>query len=228
VLFVVAIMTSSGYLLQAVTTEKENRTMEVLVTSMTPEQLLGGKALGLMGVSLTQLGLWAITAVVGLVVAARLSGEVRLGRMPWSTAGVILAYFVPAFALVGGTMAAIGSAVSEYRQGQQIAGILSIMFMAPLFLIALIMTEPNSPIIVALTLFPTTAFLTVVLRWSVTIVPLWQMVASWLLLVAAAVGSVWAAARILHVGMLRYGQRLDLGEVVAALGGAKSRSSSTG
>ena len=217
VLFMVAIMTSAGYLLQAVTTEKENRTMELMITSVSPEQLMGGKALGLMGVSLTQLGVWAATGVIAAWVATRGLEIVRLGHVPWSTVGVILAFFFPGYALVGGIMAAIGSAVTEQRQGQQIAAILNMIFMAPFFLIALIMSRPNSPLMVVFTLFPPTAFLTVVLRWSVTVVPWWQLIASWVLLVAAAGFSLWCSARILRAGMLRYGQRLSLRAVWAAV-----------
>jgi ABC-2 type transport system permease protein len=217
VLFMVAIMTSAGYLLQAVTTEKENRTMEIMITAVSPEQLIGGKAIGLMGVSLSQLGIWALTAGGAAWVATRGLALVPLGQVPWSTLGVILAFFVPGYALVGGIMAAIGSAVTDRQQGQQIAAILNIVFMAPFFLVALLMAQPNSPLMVILTLFPPTAFLTVVLRWSVAQVPWWQLAASWVLLVAAAGFSVWCAARILRAGMLRYGQRLDLRAVWAAL-----------
>jgi ABC-2 type transport system permease protein len=217
VLFMVAIMTSAGYLLQAVTTEKENRTMELMITAVSPEQLMGGKALGLMGVSLTQLGIWVVTAGIAVAVATRGLELVRLGHVPWSTVGIILLFFFPGYALVGGIMAAIGSAVTEHRQGQQIAAILNMIFMIPFFLIALILAQPNSPLMVAFTLFPPTAFLTVVLRWSVTLVPWWQLVASWVLLVASAALSLWCAARILRAGMLRYGQRLNLHGVWAAL-----------
>jgi len=63
---------------------------------------------------------------------------------------------------------------------------------------------------VALTIFPTTAFLMIVMRWGATVVPVWQLAASWVLLVATAGLSVWAAARIFRIGMLRYGQPLDL------------------
>jgi ABC-2 type transport system permease protein len=217
VLFMLAIMTSAGYLLQAVTTEKENRTMEVMITSLTPEQLIGGKAIGLMGVSLSQLGVWVVTVGIAAGIVTRGLKLVPLGQVPWSTLGVILAFFVPGYALVGGIMAAIGSAVTDRQQGQQVAAILNILFMAPFFLIAVILAQPNSPLMVAFTLFPLTAFLTVVLRWSVAQVPWWQLAASWLLLVASAGGSLWAAARILRAGMLRYGQRLDLRAVWAAL-----------
>jgi ABC-2 type transport system permease protein len=191
--------------------------MELMITSLKPEQLMVGKALGLMAVSLTQLGIWALTGAIATWVATRGLEIVRLGQVPWSTVGVILAFFFPGYALVGGLMAAIGSAVTEQRQGQQIAAILNLVFMAPFFLVALVMAQPNSPLMVALTLFPPTAFLTVVLRWSVSIVPWWQLALSWLLLVGAAGCSLWAAARILRAGMLRYGQRLSLRGVLAAL-----------
>jgi len=92
--------------------------------------------------------------------------------------------------------------------------------MSPFFLIALIMAQPNSPLTIVFTLFPPTAFLTVVLRWSVSQVPWWQLIASWVLLVAAAGFSLWCAARILRAGMLRYGQRLNLRGVLAALRGS--------
>jgi ABC-2 type transport system permease protein len=257
VLFMVAIMTSAGYLLQAVTTEKENRTMELMITAVSPEQLMVGKALGLMGVSLSQLLVWVVTGAIAVGVATRGLNLVRLGQVPWSTVGVILAFFVPGYALVGGIMASIGSAVTEHRQGQQIAAILNLFFMAPFFgyalvggimasigsavtehrqgqqiaailnlffmapffLLALILAQPNSPLMVIFTLFPPTAFLTVVLRWSVSLVPWWQLVASWVLLVVTAAFSLWCAARILRAGMLRYGQRLSLRSVLDAVRG---------
>jgi ABC-2 type transport system permease protein len=200
-----------------VTTEKENRTMELMITALSPEQLMVGKAAGLMAVALTQLGVWTLTGAVAVWLATRGLEIVRLGQVPWSAVGVIAAFFFPGYALVGGVMAAIGSMVTEQRQGQQIAAILNLVFMAPFFLVALIMAQPNSPLMVAMTLFPPTAFLTVVLRWSISIVPWWQLVASWILLVGAAAASLWASARILRAGMLRYGQRLSLKAALQAV-----------
>jgi ABC-2 type transport system permease protein len=217
--FMIAVMSSSGYLLQAVTTEKENRTMELMITSIRPGQLVAGKAVGLMAVSLTQLAVWSLAVSVGLVVGAQALEPLRAARVPWAALGIAVLYFFPAYALVAGTMIAIGSAVTETRQGQQIASILNLTFNAPFFFVALILANPNSPFMVALTLFPTTAFLTVVMRWSLAVVPLWQMALSWVLLVASAAFSIWASARVLRVGMLRYGQRLDLRGIVRAVRG---------
>jgi ABC-2 type transport system permease protein len=215
--FMMATMTSAGYLLEAVTTEKENRTMEVMITSLTPEQLISGKAFGLIAVSMTQLLIWLLTILLALSVVARFVPVLEGIQVPLTLLGIVAAYFFPAFVLTGGLMTAIGSAVTDTRQGQQIAGLLNLLSSMPLFFIMLIVEGPNNPVLVALTLFPTTAFLTIVLRWSVAAIPLWQLACSWVLLVASAAFSVWAAARILRLGMLRYGQRLSLRAVAEVL-----------
>ena len=218
-IFVLVVMTSASYMLQVVADEKENRTVEILITSISPEQLIGGKALGLMGVALTQIAAWLVAVVLAIWVGARFVGPMRGIQVPWDTMLVIAVYFLPAYALVVGLMTVIGSAVGEPQQGQQIAGVLNMLFMLPLFVSALVFTDPNSPLMVALTLFPTTAFVTVSLRWGLSAIPAWQMLLSWSLMVASALLSVWAAARIFRAGMLRFGQRLSFGEVLAACRG---------
>lgn len=215
--FFVAVIGSTGYLLQAVADEKENRTVEMMVTSMSPEQLVGGKALGLLGVSLTQVGSWAATAVIGITIAARNFEPLQTATIPWVYLGVVLLFFVPTFALIAGIMTAIGGAVTELQQGQQIAGVLNLIFVAPLFFTGLLLVRPNSPLVVFMTLFPATSFMTVALRWGVSNIPVWQLVVGWLLLVVTAVLAVWAAARIFRAGMLRYGQRLSMRRMWASV-----------
>lgn len=210
---------AAGYLLQAVTTEKENRTVEVMATSLSPLQLVGGKAIGLIGVALTQLGIWMAAVVVVLVIGAQFWPEARAVRLPWGLLGVTALYFLPAYVLVAGIMVAIGGMVAEMRQAQQISGIVNLLFMLPFFVSTLIFSQPDSPLLVALTLFPTTSFITILMRWGVTVVPAWQLVTSWLMLAASAGLSVWAAARIFRAGMLHYGQPLNLRTAWAALRG---------
>jgi ABC-2 type transport system permease protein len=170
-----------------------------------------------MAVSLTQLGIWVLTVVIGLLIGARFLEPLRAARVPWDVLAIAILYFLPAYALVAGLMIAIGSAVTETRQGQQISGIFSLLFTMPFFFVALIMANPHSPAVVTLTLFPTTSLLTVTMRWGLTVIPIWQLIVSWTLLVGSAALSLWAAARVLRVGMLRYGQRLDLRGVIRAL-----------
>lgn len=217
--FFFSVMGSAGYLLQVVADEKENRTMEILITSISPLQLIAGKALGLMAVALTQIALWLVAVVIGLLIASRYVEFLQGATVPWSYLLIIALYFLPAYALMAAIMTAIGSAVTELQQGQQISGILNMLFIAPVFFVVLIFNSPNSPLLIFLTLFPTTSFLTVAMRWGTTGVPLWQMVASWLILVGTAAFTIWAASRIFRAGMLRYGQRLDVREMMGALRG---------
>ncbi len=217
--FIYAVLSSAGYLLQAVTTEKENRTVEVMATTLSPDHLIAGKALGLLAVALTQLAVWGAAIVVGLVLGATLEPALSVVQIPWTLLLVVLLYFLPSFALIGGMMIAIGSVFSEMQQGQQVAGILNLLFMAPFFVLITIFANPDGPLAVGMTLFPTSSFLTVLVRWGLTTVPLWQLVLSWSLLVASAAVSVWAAARVYRAGMLHYGQRLSWPAVCAALRG---------
>lgn len=218
--FFFAVMGSAGFLVQVVADEKENRTMEMLITSVSPFQLIAGKAIGLIGVALTQIALWALALTLVIVVAARFVDFLAQLTVPWSFLLVFVLYFLPAYALIAGLMIAIGSVVTEVQQGQQIGGILNLLFIAPFFVLPLLFTNPNSPILVFLTLFPTTSFMTVAMRWGLGL-PTWQLIASWLILVGTAALSIWLAARIFRQGMLRYGQRLEMREVIAALRGAE-------
>lgn len=217
--FIYAVLSSAGYLLQAVATEKENRTVEIMATTLSPDHLIAGKAAGLLAVALTQLAVWGGTVALGLAAGAAVTPALRAVQTPWVLLLVALLYFLPSFALIGGMMIAIGSAASEMQQGQQIAGILNLLFMAPFFVLIVIFAQPDGPLAVAMTLFPTTAFLTVLIRWGLTALPWWQLASSWLLLVAAAAASVWMAARVYRAGMLHYGQRLSWPAVRAALRG---------
>ncbi len=210
ILFTIAAVSSAGYLLQAVSDEKENRTVEILATSVSPPQLIAGKALGIIGVAATQLAVWGLGLVAAVVIGARYVEPLAQLSVPWSLLGVVLAFFVPAYLLLAAIMICLGSAFPEYRQSQQVVGLVNILFFVPLFFVSFIFADPNGPLAVALTLFPTTSFLTVLLRWSATTVPGWQLALAWVLLAATGAVFVWAAPRIFRAGMLRYGQRLSL------------------
>ncbi len=215
--FFFATMSAAGYMLGVVAGEKENRTIEIMVTSVTPGQLIGGKTVGLLAAALTQLAIYVLAAVVGLMVAAPSVPELQRVVVPWEYLGLMALYFLPTYALIAAVMVAIGGAVTEVQQGQQIAGILNLVFLLPIFLLPLLFGNPGHPLIVFFTFFPATSFLTVSLRWGLGTVPLWQIGISWVLLVAATVLMVWAAARIFRAGMLRYGQPLNLKAAMAAI-----------
>jgi ABC-2 type transport system permease protein len=168
-------------------------------------------------VALTQISIWLISIAVAWLIALQMFEELHGIELPWDVLLVFVAFFIPSFALIGGMMAAIGGAVTELQEGQQIAGILNLLFTFPLFLTAIVFANPNSPLLVFLSFFPTTSFITITLRWGSTIIPFWQIALSWLILVLSAAILVWVASRIFRIGMLRYGQRMSFKAVLAAL-----------
>jgi ABC-2 type transport system permease protein len=218
--FIFATMSGAGYMLGVVAGEKENRTIEVMVTSVTPVQLIGGKAAGLLAASLTQLAIYVVAAVVGLIVAAQYVPEIQQLEVPWLYLGIMALFFLPTYALISAVMIAVGAAVTDLQQGQQFAGLLNLFFMLPLFLLVLLFKDPGGPLMVFFTLFPTTSFMTISLRWGLGTVPLWQIGVAWVLLVATTVFMIWAAARVFRAGMLRYGQPLNFKSAVAAIRGS--------
>jgi ABC-2 type transport system permease protein len=215
--FSIVVLSSGTYMLEAVADEKENRTIEVMTTSLTPGQLIGGKAAGLMAVALTQIGILALTIVLALFVGAQFIEALRAIRIPWSMFMTLALFFLPTFALIAGMMITIGSMVTETRQGQQIAGALNMLFTLPFFFIIVFFSAPNSTLATILTIFPTTSFLTVVLRWSMTTIPVWELIVGWTVVVASAIAMIWVASRVFRMGMLQYGQRLDVKTVMRAL-----------
>lgn len=218
-LFMIAGLMSGGYLLQVLAAEKENRTIEVLLSSVRPPELIGGKAIGLMGVALTQLAIWLGVGVLILLVTLPFIGDLPAIAIPWKALGIGVAYFLPSYALLAAVMIAAGGIGGDARQAQAISGPLTLPFMLPMFLFPVILTAPAGPLATFLTFFPPTSFLTVMFRLALGGLPIWQVLVSWLLLVGIALGTLRLASSVFRLGMLRYGQALQLSEIIAGLRG---------
>ncbi|OGO27847.1 MAG: hypothetical protein A2136_07615 [Chloroflexi bacterium RBG_16_54_11] len=219
ILFIIAMSTSSGYLMQAVVDEKENRTVEIIVTSVSPGQLMGGKVIADIAVGFTQLVVWTLFII--LILAFGKSYIPSLGGLKFSgeLVAVILAVMLPAFIMISGLMAAIGATVAEGSEAQQIMGLFTIPIWLPYMLITLFFQNPNSPLAIAMSLFPLTAPMTLSIRLGITPLPAWQIIASIAILILSAIGALWLAGRAFRLGMLRYGQRLRLKELFSRQGG---------
>ncbi len=211
--FFVSIFTSAGYIMQAVVEEKENLTMEIVITSVSPNQLMMGKTLGDIAIGITQLLAWVLILVVPVWIASPYLP--MLGAIAVSPESILLmvAVMLPTFVMLGGLMAMVGATVTESREGQQIVGLFTLPAWIPYMLTVPLMNAPNSPLAIGLSFFPFTAPLTLIIRSGFTLVPWWQIAISVTLLVLCAAGSLWLAGRAFRLGMLRYGQRLPIREL---------------
>ncbi len=213
VLFMIAVNSSGGYLLQAVVEEKENRTMEIVITSVSPEQLMAGKVLGNLSVGLTQLFAWILFGVVGLWVAKNFFPFAENLAIDLTSVMLMLITLLPAFVMVAALMAMAGATATESSEAQQIAGLFSLPIVAPYWFAGSIMTNPNGPLATGLSLFPLTAPVALPMRAIVTNVPVGQVILAVVLLVLVALLALLLAARAFRLGMLRYGKRVTWGEL---------------
>jgi ABC-2 type transport system permease protein len=217
ILLMMSIFTSSGYLMQAVVEEKENRTMEILVTSISPMQLMAGKVIALIGVGLTQVLAWSLFPLLGLAAARTFLPFLQNVTIDISQIGLMLLLVAPTFIMIAALMAAIGATVTEAREGQQVSGLITMPVMLPFMLMGVLINNPGSPLALALTFFPLSSALTVLLRMAFSSVPPWQVFLSAGIVLVSAVGGLWLAGRVFRLGMLRYGQRMGWKEVFSAM-----------
>ncbi len=207
--FSLIMFTSGGYLLQAVTEEKENRTIEVVLTSVSTEQFMAGKIIGNMAVGWTQIVTWFLFGALGLL-AGRASVELQIAPQMFL---LIVFIILPSFVTISALMAAIGASVTEAREANTVISILLLTLWIPYFLIPSLTNNPHSLLAITLSLLPFTAPLALFIRNQVTLLPDWQIAISAVIQVAAAIGSLWLAGRAFRLGMLRYGKRLRWREV---------------
>jgi ABC-2 type transport system permease protein len=213
---IILLLTSSGYLMGAIVEEKENRTMELLMTSVSPNGLMAGKVLGIAGVTLTQLVAWVV-----LVGAAVFAGGQWLGleilrnlRLDWGMVGSMVAVVLPTWIMVAALMTAVGATLADAQQAQQLTGVFVIPLVAPMWLGFYLIQHPNHPLAIGLSLFPVTSVTTLSMRLMFGPVPGWQVAVAAVLTAACAVGALWVAGRAVRLGMLRYGQRVRWRELL--------------
>jgi ABC-2 type transport system permease protein len=211
--FMMIMFSTGGYLMQAVAEEKENRTMEVVLTSVSPNQFMAGKIIGDISIGFTQILFWATFITVAVLVwrdSLPFLQGVRISAQTLLLLGLVM---IPSFVMVAALMAMVGATVTEAREGQQVTGLIALPVWIPYMLMAVMFNSPNAPIAVLLSLLPMTAPLTMLIRDGLTILPAWQIALSSIIQIASTLAAIWLAGRAFRLGMLRYGQRLRVREI---------------
>lgn len=197
----ISVFTAGQYLLTSLIEEKGSRVMELLLSAVSPMQLMFGKIVGQLGVGLTILGLYAGTGLIALLYFQK-------GHLLDPVMLVYLAiYFMIAFFTVAAMMASIGSAVSDVREAQSLMGPVMIVLMIPMLLWMPIQRNPNSVFAEVCSFLPPLSPFVMILRLSGSEkVPFWQVPVSIAVGIATVFVLCWAAAKIFRVGVLMYGK----------------------
>ncbi|MBU6412395.1 MAG: ABC transporter permease [Planctomycetes bacterium] len=197
----ISVFTAGQYLLSSTIEEKSNRVMEVLLSAVSPMELMVGKIIGQMAVASLVL---AVYAGAGLVTLVALSLKHLIDPMQIV---YLCVYFVIGFALVACMMAAVGSAVSDVREAQSLLTPVMLVLMVPMMLWMPILRNPNSLFAQIVSFVPPISPFVMVLRLSGSEkVPTWQIPATIVVGLIGVVVFAWAAAKIFRIGVLMYGK----------------------
>lgn len=197
----ISVFTCGQYLLTSTIEEKSSRVMEVLLSAVSPMQLMTGKILGQMGVGALILLAYGGLGMGGLVFASMMHLIDPMNLV------YLAIYFIIAFALIAALMAAVGSAVSDIREAQSLMGPIMIVLIIPMILWMPILRNPNSLFAQICSFVPPISPFIMVLRLAGSEkVPTWQIPASIVFGFVSVFIALWAAAKVFRIGVLMYGK----------------------
>ncbi|MCC6661969.1 MAG: ABC transporter permease [Phycisphaerales bacterium] len=201
-LLMTAVFTGGQGLLTSTVEEKSSRVMEVLLSAVSPMQIMVGKILGQMGVGLVILVIYSGLGVTALVVFLHRANLISAMDLVYLFIFFILAYFI-----VASMMAAIGSAVNDMREAQTLMAPVMMVIMLPWLSWFLIQRAPNSTLATILSFVPGINPFIMVIRLSGSEpIPSWQIPVGIAVGVATVVVSAWAAAKVFRIGALMHGR----------------------
>ncbi|MGE0192527.1 MAG: ABC transporter permease [Planctomycetota bacterium] len=198
----------SQMLVSSTLEEKSNRVYEVLLSSVSPHQLMTGKIFGICGVGFTLLVVWSGGGVLASMLGG--AGDLVSGRQ----IGLLLAYYVLGFLMIASLMVAVGSACNTLKEAQNLMAPISALLALPIFLAMIVLRDPNGQLATVLSFIPPfTPFLMMARVASVPEPPMWQIPASLALLAVSTWIAMRVAARVFRTGVLLYGQPPSLKEI---------------
>jgi ABC-2 type transport system permease protein len=228
IILYMALVLYGTQVMNSVVEEKSNRSVEILVSSLTPFQMMLGKVVGVGLVSLLQLGIWAgaayglskyqakIMAFFGAGAAASAGPGVGsiLPSMDPMLLAVFLIFFVLGFLFYSSAYAAIGSMCNTVQETQQAQMPIMMLTVTGWFSAFALLRDPTSAFAKVASLLPPLAPFVVPVRYSIAKVPLPDLLLSIGVMILGLLGIVWIAARIYRVGILMYGKRASFGDIV--------------
>jgi ABC-2 type transport system permease protein len=214
-LIYMSIFIYGAYIMRGVLEEKNNRIVEVIVSSVRPTTLMLGKILGIGFVGLTQYSVWACLAIAITVpgAAAVMGMTEGIPHIPVGTIGAFVLFFLLGYFLYASLYAALSAPFNTEQEAQQFVIIPGMMLILTSTTWFFAFNQPNGTLATALSFFPFTAPLMMFMRISVQTPPAWQIALSVAILVLTIWAVAWFAGRVYRVGILMYGKKPTLPEI---------------
>lgn len=208
--------------MRSVLEEKNSRVMEVLLSSATSTELMAGKLLGVGAVGLTQIVVWVIIAVAFAMPALAMQPDLDQLRVSPAVLAAFAVFFFLGYLLYSTIYAATGAISTTEQEGQQLQFVIVIPLVLSVFMLNAVVRTPDAPAVVWMSMIPFFSPLLMYARIVIQTPPAWQIALSLFLLVATIAGILVLCARIYRVGILMYGKRATLPEILKWLKYAKT------
>ena len=208
--------------MRSVLEEKNSRVLEVLLSSATSTELMTGKLFGVAAVGLTQILVWSVMAVA--IALPSLAMQPALSDLEIQP-GVLVAFavfFLLGYLLYSALYAVIGAITTTEQEGQQLQFLIVLPLIISLLMMITVMRTPDAPLVVWMSMIPFFSPLLMFVRIVVQTPPMWQIALSVFLLAATTAGTLVLCARIYRIGILIYGKRPTLPEILKWLKYAKA------
>jgi ABC-2 type transport system permease protein len=196
--------------------EKTSRVFEVLLATIRPEEMMAGKVIGVGSVGLTQVAVWLATAV--LLTSTSILSAIGGGSVHVSLSAMqiifFVVYFLLGYLLYSSVAAALGAMVNSEQELQQLNMFLVMPLAGCMFALAPVITNPSGTVARVISLIPFCTPLIMYLRISLAMPPMWEIALSIVLMVATICAILWVASRIYRVGILMYGKKPNLPEIL--------------
>lgn len=209
----IVVMSSGGYLLKALVEEKENRTIEIMLTSVPSREIMAGKIIGNLSVGLTQILAWVLLlGIAGFIFRNRL-GFLSDINLSGSYVAISLALMVLSFLFSAALMATIGAAMTSTEESQGVIGLMVIPMMFPFYFFSVFISNPNGIIARVLSFIPLSAPLALSLRMAFSTVSPLEIGLVFAVIIILTLLMFWLAGVVFKRGMLQYSKRLSLKEI---------------
>ena len=217
-LIFIMVLMYGGIILSAVVEEKETRVAEMLFSSMRAFPLMLGKLVGVSLVALTQFAIWGMIVgaflLFGVSLLAAQGLDIALPQVGASVVVYFFLFFLLGYFIYATIYALIGSVVTSQEESQQFVLIAVFPLLTAFYLVFPVLRSPDSGVAFWASIFPFTSPVVMLVRIVTQTPPFWQIVLSLVIGFAAVVLLLWVAARIYRIGMLMYGKRATIPEIM--------------
>jgi len=206
-LLMISILMSSQILMRSVLEERQNRLVELLVSSVTTNNLMSGKILGIGAMGLLQV-------IIYIVLAQTFAGRFDLELI--TTTGLVgfFLFFIPGYLLYSSFYASVGSLFTSEQDAQQAMGVLSMIIVLPIIFLPLAITNPDTVWVQILSYVPPITPFFMIMRINLGVLPIWEYILSFGILIGFTYLTMRIAGKVFNTAILMYGKRPTLPEII--------------